>query len=324
MRRARRLFARMSTVTSFVVPMKCVFSMTLLLPAICHPVAPGAWIQETLPAASAAVRTCPATGVPPEIWRLGMSTVPFAPLSIVSRGTGEPVISMIWQRLPVTLELMGSSFLLAFLFGLSAGIIAALKRYTKYDSIITLVAVVGISIPVFWLGLMSMMLFTVKWRLLPSAGMFSLGMPFSIIDHLRHLLMPSLVLSLLFVASWSRYMRASLSEVLTMNYIDVARAKGATRGNVVFKHAVRNAAIPVLTVIALNLPALFTGSIITETIFAWPGMGRLFYDGLLRQDYPRLMGIIFIASTLIALLNLVADTIYGILAPRIRHARESV
>lgn len=238
--------------------------------------------------------------------------------------TGEPVLSMIWQRLPATLELMGASFLLAFLIGLSGGIIAALKRYTKYDSIITLVAVVGISIPVFWLGLMSMMMFTVKWRLLPSAGMFSLGMPFSVIDHLRHLLMPSLVLSLLFVASWSRYMRASLSEVLTMNYIDVARAKGATRGTVVFKHAVRNAAIPVLTVIALNLPALFTGSIITETIFAWPGMGRLFYDGLLRQDYTRLMGIIFIASTLIAFLNLLADTIYGILDPRIRHARESV
>jgi peptide/nickel transport system permease protein len=235
--------------------------------------------------------------------------------------TGEPVMKMIWQRLPATLELMGSSFLLAVLFGISAGIVAALKRYSRYDSVMTLVALVGISIPVFWLGLMSMTLFTVKWRLLPSGGMFTLGMPFSVIDHLRHLLMPSLVLSLLFVASWSRYMRASLTDVLTQNYIDVAYAKGASRGSVVFKHAVRNAAIPVITIIALNLPALFTGSIITETIFAWPGMGRLFYDGLLRQDYTRLMGIIFIASTFIALLNLLADTIYGILDPRIRYAK---
>jgi peptide/nickel transport system permease protein len=235
--------------------------------------------------------------------------------------TGEPVSEMIGQRLPATLELMGSAFLLAFLFGISGGIYAALKRYTKSDSVVTLLALVGISIPVFWLGLMSMMLFTVKWRLLPSAGMFSLGEPFSMIDHLRHLLMPSLVLSLLFVASWSRYMRASLSEVLQMNYIDVARAKGASRGSVIFKHAIRNAAIPVLTVIALNLPALFTGSVITETIFAWPGMGRLFYDGLLRQDYTRLMGIIFIASILIAFLNLIADMIYGILDPRIRYAK---
>ncbi len=235
--------------------------------------------------------------------------------------TGEPVSEMIKQRLPATLELMGSAFLLAFLLGISGGIVAALKRYTKLDSFITLVALVGISIPVFWLGLMSMMLFTVKWRMLPSAGMFSLGVPFSLLDHLQHLLLPSLVLSLLFVASWSRYMRASLSEVLGMNFIDVARAKGASRGSVVFKHAIRNAAIPVLTVIALNLPALFTGSIITETIFAWPGMGRLFYDGLLRQDYTRLMGIIFMASILIAVLNLVADTIYGILDPRIRYAK---
>ena len=235
--------------------------------------------------------------------------------------TGEPVLEMIAQRLPATLELMGSAFLLAFLFGISGGIYAALKRYTKSDSVVTLLALVGISIPVFWLGLMSMMLFTVKWRLLPSAGMFSLGEPFSMIDHLRHLLMPSLVLSLLFVASWSRYMRASLSEVLQMNYIDVARAKGASRGSVIFKHAIRNAAIPVLTVIALNLPALFTGSVITETIFAWPGMGRLFYDGLLRQDYTRLMGIIFIASILIAFLNLIADMLYGILDPRIRYAK---
>jgi len=238
-----------------------------------------------------------------------------------SHVTGEPVIEMIAQRLPATLELMGAAFVLAFLFGLSGGILAALKRYTKFDSAIMLVTVFGISIPVFWLGLMSMMLFTVKWRLLPSTGMFSLGVPFSILDHLRHLLMPALVLSLLFIASWSRYMRASLSDVLAMNYINVARAKGATGTSVVFRHAVRNAAIPVLTVIALNLPALFTGSIITETIFAWPGMGRLFYDGLLRQDYSRLMGIIFIASSLIALLNLVADTIYGILDPRIRFAR---
>jgi peptide/nickel transport system permease protein len=235
--------------------------------------------------------------------------------------TGEPVWEMIRQRLPATIELMGSAFVLAFLFGISGGIIAALKRYTKFDSIITLLALVGISIPVFWLGLMSMMLFTVKFRLLPSAGMFSLGEPFSIVNHLRHLLMPSLVLSLLFVASWSRYMRASMTEVLQMNFIDVARAKGASRGSVIFKHAIRNAAIPVLTVIALNLPALFTGSIITETIFAWPGMGRLFYDGLLRQDYTRLMGIIFIASILIAFLNLVADTIYGLLDPRIRYAK---
>jgi peptide/nickel transport system permease protein len=235
--------------------------------------------------------------------------------------TGEPVLRMIARRLPATLELMGAAFLLAFLIGISAGIVTALKRYTRIDSFFSLVAVVAISIPVFWLGLMAMMLFTVKWRLLPSAGMFSLGVPFSIMDHLMHLVLPALVLSLLFIASWSRYMRASLCEVLAMDYINVATAKGASRTSVVFKHGLRNASIPVLTVIAMNLPVLFTGSIIVETLFSWPGMGRLFYEGLLRQDYTRLMGIIFISSILIAFLNLLADMAYGLLDPRVRYAR---
>ena len=118
-------------------------------------------------------------------------------------------------------------------------------------------------------------------------------------------------------------MRSSLSEVLQTNYIRVAEAKGASRVRVVFSHALRNAAIPVITVIALNLPTLFTGSIITETIFAWPGMGRLFFDGLVRQDYTRLMGIIFLASILISFLNLIADSIYGILDPRIRFSKQN-
>lgn len=235
--------------------------------------------------------------------------------------TGEPVSAMIWQRLPATLELMMSAFTLAFLLGISAGILAAVKQHTRIDTFITFVAMVGISVPVFWLGLMSMMFFSVKWHILPSAGMYSVGAPYSLVDHLLHLIMPSLVLALVFIASWSRYMRASLSEVLAMRYINTAKAKGVSRKNVLFKHAIRNASIPVLTVIALNLPALFTGSIITETIFSWPGMGRLFYDGLMRQDYSRLMGIIFIASALIALFNLLADVIYGILDPRIRYAK---
>ncbi len=235
--------------------------------------------------------------------------------------TGEPVLDMIRARVPATLELMGSAFVVAFLLGLSGGVVAALKRHTRYDAIVMAIALLGISIPVFWLGLMAVMLFTVQWHLLPSGGMYTLGMPFSVLDHIRHLIMPTLVLSLLFMASWSRYMRASMSEVLQQDYVSVARAKGAGGRAVVFRHAVRNAAIPVITVIALNLPALFTGSVITETIFAWPGMGRLFYDGLLRQDYTRLMGIIFIASALIALLNLVADLVHGYLDPRVRTAQ---
>ncbi len=235
--------------------------------------------------------------------------------------TGEAVMDMIKERMPATLELMFSAFLLAFLLGISGGIIAAVKQYTKVDAFITFVSIIGISIPAFWLGLMSMMFFSVKWHILPSAGMYTVGGDGGLMDHLSHLVMPSIVLAFVFIASWSRYMRASLSEVLSMHYISVARAKGAPKMDVLFKHAVRNASIPVLTVIALNLPALFTGSIITETIFSWPGMGRLFYEGLLRQDYTRLMGVIFITSVLIALFNLFADVIYGILDPRVRYAK---
>ena len=165
-----------------------------------------------------------------------------------------------------------------------------------------------------------MMLFSVKWKLLPSAGMYTVGMPFSIVDHMRHLVMPSLVLALVFVASWSRYLRASMTEVLSKDFIHVARAKGLSSISVVVKHALRNAAAPVLTVVALNLPLLFTGAIITETVFSWPGMGRLFYEGLVRMDYSRVMGIVLIASVLIAVANLIMDCLYGYLDPRIRHA----
>ncbi|MFQ5510523.1 MAG: ABC transporter permease [Candidatus Krumholzibacteriia bacterium] len=237
--------------------------------------------------------------------------------------TGEPVLNMIGKRLPATLELAGSALLFALLIGIGVGVLSALRPRSRLDVLLTIGSLMLISIPVFWSGLMAMMLFSVKWKLLPSAGLHTVGMPFSIIDHLRHLVMPSLVLALVFIASWSRYMRASMAEVLSKDFIDVARAKGLPPVAVVLKHALRNAAAPVLTVVALNLPLLFTGAIITETVFSWPGMGRLFYEGLLRMDYSRVMGIVLIASFLIAVTNLVTDCIYGYLDPRIRHADQA-
>jgi peptide/nickel transport system permease protein len=214
--------------------------------------------------------------------------------------TGEPVLRMILHRMPATLELMGSAFFVALLIGLPLGALPVLRRSVH---------------------LMAMMLFSVKLRLLPSAGVVTMGEAFSIVDHLRHLVLPTAALSLVFIASWSRYFRESLEEVLTENFIGVAKAKGLAPSVVVFKHALRNALAPVLTVVALNLPLLFTGAIIIETLFAWPGMGRLFYEGLVRMDYSRLMGIIFISSIVITLFNLLADVVYGILDPRIRYAR---
>jgi peptide/nickel transport system permease protein len=235
--------------------------------------------------------------------------------------TGEPVLWMILRRLPATLELMGSAFLIALLVGVSIGVLSALRPHSRVDTFLTVASLVVISIPVFWSGLMAMMLFSVKWKLLPSAGMFTVGSPMSVIDHLKHLVLPSMVLSLVFIASWSRYLRAALNEILSKDYIDVAMAKGLSKTTVVVRHGMRNAAAPVLTVVALNLPMLFTGAIIIETLFSWPGMGRLFFDGLNRMDYTRLMAIVFVTSVLIAIFNLIVDLLYAYLDPRIRYAR---
>jgi peptide/nickel transport system permease protein len=168
---------------------------------------------------------------------------------------------------------------------------------------------------------MSVMVFSVKWMLLPSGGMGTLGAPFSVADHLRHLALPALVLSMAFAASWSRYTREALVDVLDEDYITVARAKGLSAAAVLFRHGLRNAFPPVLTVIAMSLPVLFTGSVVVETVFAWPGMGRLFYDGLLRHDYTRVMGIVVVSSLLVAVFNLMADCFHGMLDPRTRYGR---
>ena len=235
--------------------------------------------------------------------------------------TGEPVSRMIARRLPATLELMGSALLVAVLFGLLVGVLSALRPHSSLDTFLTVASLLVVSIPVFWSGLMAMMLFSVHWGWLPSAGRFTIGVPFSLLDHLRHLVLPSAVLSLVFIATWSRYLRATLQEVLEQDFIDVARAKGLSKTVVVFRHGLRNALAPVLTVVALNLPMLFAGAVIVETVFSWPGMGRLFYDGLNRMDYSRLMAIVFITSLLIAIMNLIVDLVYALLDPRIRYSR---
>lgn len=234
--------------------------------------------------------------------------------------TGEPVAQMIVRRIPATIELVGAAFLLALLFGLGLGILAALKRGTRTDAWITLAVLITISIPVFWSGLMSIVVFAVAWPVLPSGGMRTLGSAFSMLDHLRHLVLPASVLSLFFIASWSRYVRAGLVDVMQTNYFLVARAKGNSPLGAILRHGLKNGLAPLITVIALHVPALFTGAVITETLFSWPGMGRLFYDGLVTMDYSRVMGIVLISSLMIAFSNLLADVAYGFLDPRTRKA----
>jgi peptide/nickel transport system permease protein len=231
--------------------------------------------------------------------------------------TNEPVLGMIAQRLPATLELMLTSFFLSLILGLGIGIWTALRRATLVDYVATFLSFVGISLPVFWFGLMAQVVFGVWLGWLPVTGRFSQGEAGTVVDYLRHLVLPVVVLSLLYTASWSRFMRSSLIEVMSQDYVRTAWAKGLPRRRVVFRHGVRNALIPIVTVMAIQVPGLFTGAIITEAIFAWPGMGRLFYDGIQKGDYPRLMAILMISSTLIVLFNLIADVLYGVLDPRI-------
>jgi peptide/nickel transport system permease protein len=236
----------------------------------------------------------------------------------ISFSTTRPVAEMIWERLPATLELMGVSFLLAAVLALGLGTLSALKQYSFLDHAGTGLSFLGIAMPVFWFALILQLVFGVWLGWLPVSGTRTVGAS-SFVDHLRHLVLPGLVLSLRYVAGWSRYLRASLLGALRADYVRTARAKGLSEASVVGVHAMRNALIPVVSVMALNLAGLFSGAVITEMIFAWPGIGRMFVQAMFARDYPLLMGILLLGSVMVVVFNLVADILYGLLDPRIRY-----
>ena len=236
----------------------------------------------------------------------------------MSFSTTRPVTEMIIERLPATLELMGASFLLATILAFGLGILSAMKQYTWFDHLGTGLSFVGIAMPVFWFALLLQLVFGVWLGWLPVAGTETVGAT-GLGDHLAHLVLPSLVLSFRYVAGWSRYLRSSLLGVLTANYIRTARAKGLSERRVVGVHALRNAMVPVVSVMALNLAGLFSGAVITETVFAWPGIGRMFVQAMFARDYPLLMGILLLGSVMVVIFNLVADVLYAALDPRIRY-----
>ncbi|HEX2979857.1 MAG TPA: ABC transporter permease [Anaerolineaceae bacterium] len=236
----------------------------------------------------------------------------------ISFATTRPVAETIVERLPATFELMAVSFLLAALIAIPMGIYSALHQYSPFDLFATTGAFLGIAMPVFWFGLILQLIFSVKLGWLPVAGTETVGAT-SFIDHIKHLILPSIVLSLHYIAVWSRYMRSSMLAVIRSDFIRTAHAKGLRERIVVFRHAVKNALIPVITIMALNLAALFSGAVITETIFAWPGIGRLFIQSMNSRDYPILMGILMMGSFMVVLFNLLADLVYGWLDPRISY-----
>lgn len=235
-----------------------------------------------------------------------------------SFSTTRPVATMIAERLPATLELMGAAFLLATAVAVLLGTLSAVYQYSWFDHLGTGVSFVGIAMPVFWFALILQLLFGVYLGWLPIAGTETVGAS-SLVDHLQHLILPSIVLSLNYIAGWSRYLRSSLIGVLGADYIRTARAKGLPERRVVGVHALRNALIPMLSIIALNLSSLFSGAVITETVFAWPGIGRLFVQAMFARDYPLLMGILMLGSVMVIVFNLIADLLYGLLDPRIRY-----
>jgi len=229
----------------------------------------------------------------------------------------QPVLAVIGGHLPATLELMVSSTLIAVLIGTWVGVLGALRRYSVFDYLATVGAMVALSIPTFWFGLVVIYAFSVRLPWLPAGGMYTIGEG-SFLDYLHHLIAPALVLALVTVAIWSRYMRSSMLEVIGQDYVRTARAKGMPERVVVLHHALRNALLPMIAIAGLQLPTLLGGALVTETVFTWPGMGRLFLDSIGYRDYPVLMGVLMVTALLVLIGNLGADLLYAVYDPRIR------
>ncbi|GAC1307148.1 MAG: ABC transporter permease [Vulcanimicrobiaceae bacterium] len=242
-----------------------------------------------------------------------------------SNSNSESVLSAILERVPATLLLTGTALALSLVVGISIGIFAAVKPYTTVDYVITTLAFFGQSMPVFWFALMLQLVFAVGGITafgyhfaLPSAGISSSD-DFNLGDRIAHLILPTIVLSFLNIAVWSRFTRSSMLEVVRTDYMRTAAAKGLDRRRIIMRHGLKNALIPVVTIIALSLPSLFAGAVITETIFAWPGMGRLFFNALGQFDFSLLMGYLVIVSFLVVFFNLLADVAYAYLDPRVKY-----
>ncbi len=243
-----------------------------------------------------------------------------------SINTRQPVLSEISQRLPNTIYLMGITIILAILIAIPIGILSATRQYSRIDIALTTFSFAGQAIPEFWLGLVLIIIFYAWLKnpftgdpLFPAGGMYSLAGSSSLTDRLWHLILPVITGALGWISWYSRFIRASLLDVIHADYLRTARAKGLSERIVLFKHALRNALVPLITMLALDLPTIFSGAIFVELLFAWPGMGRLYYQAASARDYPVLMAVLMIGATFIILSNLLADIVYAYLDPRVRY-----
>jgi peptide/nickel transport system permease protein len=232
-----------------------------------------------------------------------------------------PVIEMVQAALPNTLELAGLALLVTLVVGVPLGILAARYRGSWLDRIIRIVGVAGHAVPEFWFGLMFILILSVQFRLFPVGGMLTVGKDnLDLPDRVVHLIGPLLTLSLAGVANYSRYMRTETLEVLGQDFVRTARAKGLRENVVLFIHTLRNALLPLVTALGTQVAFLLSGSIIVEQVFAWPGMGRLTYDAARSKDYPIIMAVVVISSTILLLSYLLRDVAYGAVDPRVRRA----
>ncbi len=237
-----------------------------------------------------------------------------------------PVLEEIGDRLPNTLYLVGITLIFVFIISIPIGILSAVKQYSPFDIGVTTLSFMGQSIPEFWLGLLLILVFYV-WLvnpmtgepLLPPGGMSTLGEDFSIWDRAKHLILPVTMGLVGWVAWYSRFLRSSMLDVIHQDYIRAARAKGLRERTIRYQHALKNAAIPLITMFALDIPYIFAGVIYVELLFSWPGMGRLYYQAATGRDYPVLMAVLIIGAAIVFLGNLVADIGYAYLDPRVRY-----
>jgi peptide/nickel transport system permease protein len=232
----------------------------------------------------------------------------------------QSIATKIGERLVPTLGLMSSALLLAIIVAVPLGVLSAIKQYSLIDYGATVLGFAAISVPSFFLSLAAIYVFALKIPILPAAGMETVGQPPSVTDRLWHLVLPALVLGLAEAAPLIRYTRSSMLEVIRQEYVRAARGKGLRETTVIYQHALRNALIPLVTVIALGLPRLFGGAVIVEAVFAWPGIGTLALTAVQSRDYPVIMAINLISAVMILFSNMLADVIYAVIDPRIKYS----
>jgi peptide/nickel transport system permease protein len=235
-----------------------------------------------------------------------------------SFGEHRPVAAVVLERVPATLLLTGSALLFSLAVGLALGAAAAATRRRGFQAAMQGLSVLGMSVPTFWSGMLVLLCFSVYLRWVPSGGMATIGAGFSLGDRLLHLLAPTFVLGSVYVAQWTRYVQAGLDETLREDYIRTARARGVREAILLVKHALPNAGIPLLTAIGLEVPRLLAGAMVTEVVFAWPGLGRLLTQSLLSRDYPVAMGVLMMLATAVVAANLLTDLAYHWIDPRVR------